>query len=151
MPGKILVAYASKTNATAQHAGAIAGSLTAAGREVDIVNLMEREKIDVTAYDAVIIGSGIRIGRWYGPARRLLKREELAGKRVALFTACCMMMDASKEEAARRDYIDKIAEKFNLKIVSGRAFAGIMPRAKGRGLVDTAASREWGERLAGLL
>lgn len=148
MPGKILVAYASKTNATAQHASAIAGALKAAGRDVDIVDLREIGKPELAGYEAFVIGSGIRMGRWYGPARRLLKNKELAGKRIALFAACCMVMDASKKDVARRDYVEKIANKFKLKMVSGRAFVGMLPRAKGDKFIDTTASQRWGRELA---
>ncbi|MFO7619048.1 MAG: flavodoxin domain-containing protein [Thermoplasmata archaeon] len=160
MPGKILVAYASKTNATAQHAGAVAGALKSVGRNVEIVNLREGGKPDLAGYDIVVIGSGIRIGRWYGPAKKLLKRKELVGKKVALFVACGMMAeDSSKQEEAVRDYIEKIAAKHNVKYACCRAFVGFMPDGKSMKLgsasdsnpVDTAASVEWGKELAKLL
>ncbi len=160
MSGKVLVAYASKTNATAQHAGAIAGALKGAGMNVDIVNLRESGKPDLAGYDAVIIGSGVRIGRWYGPAKRFLKGKELAGKKVALFVACGMLADdPSKEDEAVRDYIQKIAGKCNVKCLSCRAFVGFMPDGKSMKLgsagdsnpVDTIASGEWGMKLANIL
>ena len=160
MPGKILLAYASKTNATAQHAGAIAGYIKAAGRDVDIVNLREMGKPDLAGFDAIIIGSGVRIGRWDGAARKLLKRRELAGKKVALFVACGMLADdPSKMDEAVKEYIHKIADKYNVNAVSCRAFIGFMPDGKSMKLgsagdsnpVDTTASGEWGKELAKIL
>lgn len=154
MPGRILVAYASKSNATAIHAAAIAGALRGAGRDADMVDLREAGKPDLGPYSAVVVGSGVRIGRWYGPARRLLKRKELATKRVALFVACGMLAeDQSKCADAVRDYVDKVAAKRGLAPVSARAFPGHMPDGKSMKLgraegLDTGASAAWGAELA---
>ncbi|MBU4032674.1 MAG: hypothetical protein KKH41_09375 [Candidatus Thermoplasmatota archaeon] len=131
------------------HAGAIAGSLKGAGRDVDIVNLRENRKPNLDRYDAVIIGSGVRIGRWYGPAKKFLKRKELAQKKIALFVACGTACDAEKRAEAVDDYVTKTAAKFGLKIVSGQAFAGPMPGNKKP--VNTETSEVWGRELAGLL
>ena len=138
----------------------MAGALKGAGRDVDIVDLRQTRKPDLAGCDAIVIGTGIRFGRWYGPARKLLKRKELAGKKIALFIACGMLAEDSKKcDLAVKNYIDSIAGKYGIKPVSARAFVGFMPDGKSLKLgsasgsrpMDTAASEEWGRELAEIL
>ena len=150
MPGKILIAYASKSNAAAQHAGAIAGALRAAGREVDILNLREARKPSLEGYGAVIIGSGVRMGRWYGPAKRLLKRKELASVKVALFVACATACDKSKRQFAADQYVEPMRSRYGIDFVSGIALPGHMPGVKGEAL-KTSSSQRWARELADIL
>lgn len=151
MSDRILIAYASKTNAAALHAGAIAGVLKGAGREVDLVNLRETRKPELDRYDGVVIGSGVRIGRWYGPARRLLKRKELDTMKIALFVACGMACDEDKVNEAVEKLIVPMASKYGLKVLSSQAFAGLMPGDKNVAPLNTEASMKWGSELASLL
>ena len=160
MPGRILIAYASRTNATAQHAGAIAGSLRGLGREIDIVDLRKSGKTDLRDYDSIVVGPGVRFGRWCGPAKKLLKSKALAGKKIAIFVACGMLADDPKKSGeAVKNYIDFFAEKYGVKAISTRAFVGFMPDGKsiklgsasGSRPVDTARSEVWGRELAEVL
>jgi menaquinone-dependent protoporphyrinogen oxidase len=160
MSGKILIAFASKTNATAQHAGAIAGSLKGLGRDIDIIDLRQTGKPSLDGYDSIVIGSGVRFGRWYGPARKMLKRRELAGKKIALFISCGVLADEpAKCDEAVRNYIDAIAGKYGIKPISSCAFVGFMPDGKSMKLgsasdsrpVDISKSEEWGRELAKIL
>jgi menaquinone-dependent protoporphyrinogen oxidase len=124
--------------------------LKGADRDVDIVNLRETRKPDLGKYGAVVIGSGVRLGRWYGPAKKLLKRKELASKKVALFVACGMACEKAKREEAMFNYIAPMAAKHALNPVSMRAFPGSLP-GKAGGPVSTSGSEAWGRELAGLL
>jgi menaquinone-dependent protoporphyrinogen oxidase len=71
---KLLVAYASKHEATAEIADAIAHEIRAAGLEADI---MEAGAVrDLDAYAGVVLGSAVYMKRWRPSARRLLHRLE---------------------------------------------------------------------------
>ena len=73
---KSLVAYATKGGVTAESAQIIAEVLEKQFKhEVDVVNLEEHKSPDITPYDNVFIGSGIRAGQWYGRAKKMLKND----------------------------------------------------------------------------
>ncbi len=87
MSKKVLVAYGSKYGATAEIAGRIGEVLSAAGFAVDVLSA---EKVqDLTAYDAVVLGSAVYAGSWRKEAARLLTSQEqaLAGRPVWLFSS----------------------------------------------------------------
>lgn len=71
---KVLVAYGSKHGATAEIAAAVADELTRRGLVADLVEAGAAG--DVTAYDAVVLGSAVYMRHWQPSARRLLRRLE---------------------------------------------------------------------------
>lgn len=83
---KILVAYASKHQSTAEIAEVIAGVMRAQGLDVECV---EAAEASAGPYDAVVLGSGVYIGRWLKHARAFLKanRDELAAKPLWIFSS----------------------------------------------------------------
>ena len=69
---RVLVAYGSKMEGTAEIAGRVAEGLRARGHEVV---LTPAGKVPRSAsYDAVVVGSGLYAGRWRREAVRLVKR-----------------------------------------------------------------------------
>ena len=82
---KVLVAYVSGFGTTAGVAKEIADVL---GRQhmVDLQTLSSVHSLD--RYDAVVIGSSLRAGRWLGAMNKFLTRfrEPLSRKPVAIFT-----------------------------------------------------------------
>jgi menaquinone-dependent protoporphyrinogen oxidase len=84
----ILVTYASKHNSTAEIAKAIGEVLQQTNAaQVDILPVEEVK--DITAYDAVILGSGVYAGQWQSKAADFLKAKEteLAQRAVWLFSS----------------------------------------------------------------
>jgi menaquinone-dependent protoporphyrinogen oxidase len=71
---KLLVAYASKHEATAEMAHAIGEELTAAGVAADVVEAGGVHGLD--GYDGVVLGSAVYMKHWRPSARRLLHRLE---------------------------------------------------------------------------
>jgi menaquinone-dependent protoporphyrinogen IX oxidase len=122
---KTLIAYETKGGATAKSASIIAEVLrNDHGHEVDIVNLRENRKPDISGYDNVIIGSGIRIGMWYGRAKRFLGTD-FKGKKVAVFLSSMRAGDPKQYEAARARYIDRVlSKKMKTEPVAAEAFGG---------------------------
>lgn len=84
---RVLVGVASKHGATTEIAEAIAEGL--AERGVDVTVQAAGEVEDVAAYDAVVLGSAVYVGRWLREARALVEREReaLAGRPVWLFSS----------------------------------------------------------------
>ena len=87
MDKRVLVAYATKYGATAEIAEKIGDVLQRAGLQVDV--LPADRVSDLSAYQAVVLGSAVYIGRWRKQATRFLKANEqtLAGIAVWLFSS----------------------------------------------------------------
>lgn len=83
---RVLVAYASRTGSTAAIADRIADVLRARGAVVDVSTVGSVESI--AAYDAVVIGSAIRLRRWLREAMAFLLQHDkgLRAIPVAFFT-----------------------------------------------------------------
>lgn len=83
----ILITYATKHGSTHEIAEALWGVLRADGFDVEIHEVEDVK--DISAYDAVVLGSAVYMGRWLAPARNFLRRhdKELAQKKVWLFSS----------------------------------------------------------------
>jgi menaquinone-dependent protoporphyrinogen oxidase len=87
MDKQVLVAYATKYGATAEIAEKIGEVLQQAGLQADV---LPADRVgDLSAYQAVVLGSAVHIGRWRKEAARFLKANEqtLAGRSVWLFSS----------------------------------------------------------------
>jgi menaquinone-dependent protoporphyrinogen oxidase len=151
MTGKVLVAFASRTGAAEGYASTIAGVLRKHGHEVDIWDLGRMGRPDPAGYDAVVVGSGIRMGRWYGPAKRLLRHKAMAGRPVAIYVACMTVAKEGGHDKAMADYVDRVAAKLpRLDIVDRAAFGGHyeMRGTHVEDARDPAKAEAWAEGLA---
>ena len=128
-PNKILVAYASKYGSTATVAEAIGQTFREEGAEVDV--LPAKQVKNIAQYNAVVIGSGVYMGKWLKDSMRLIKqnKEVLNKMPVAYFEVCLAVREDT--EANR-----KVAESYAIKAmalvksVDLGIFAGVMDRKK---------------------
>jgi len=72
-PPHVLIAYASRHEATAEIAAAIAGEIGAAGCTATVREA--RSVADLADVDAAIVGSALYLGRWDDSSLDLLRRE----------------------------------------------------------------------------
>ena len=124
-PNKTLIAYVTKQGATEQSAIKIADILHSKYElDVDLVNLEERKPLDLTWYQNIVIGSGVRAGKVYGKALKFLKND-LVSKKVAFFVSSAWAGTPGSYEDAKARFVDKTLAKY-LKIepVSTEAFGG---------------------------
>jgi menaquinone-dependent protoporphyrinogen oxidase len=166
---RVLVAYGSKHGGTAAIAAAIGKVLAAQGCEIDVVPAREVDHPD--AYDAVVLGSGVYVGRWQGDAMNVLKRHErtLASRPTWLFSSGPTGGTEAAEAIVRRVQADPTGEP-PVKEVAKRAerigarghatfggwitpemggiFARWMPRGDWR---DFAVIERWAAGIAGAL
>jgi menaquinone-dependent protoporphyrinogen oxidase len=105
MKSKVLVAYASKLGSTGGVARAIGEELTARGNVVDIK--MVKDVRDISSYDAVLLGSAVRMGRWLPEAVAFLEQnaDSLGTKTVSFFTVCMTMQEDTPENRLRAEDI----------------------------------------------
>ena len=86
MKSETLIIYASKHGATAEVANKIGELLSDSGIQTDVLDV--RDKIDLSIYKNVILGSAVYIGQWQKKAAKFLKDNEkaLADKNLWLFS-----------------------------------------------------------------
>jgi menaquinone-dependent protoporphyrinogen oxidase len=126
---KALIAYGTRYGAAANTSEEIAKVLSQQGIDTKVVDLKQEKIKDITAYDLVIVGSGIQINRWTSEPEDFLKKHQkaLATKKRALFV-CCGSASPDKPEAAseaKRKYLTEKAAKYNLQPIAMGLFGGV--------------------------
>ena len=123
---RILVAYASGYGATAEVAKEIARLLGEAhaveAHPLGMVRTLE-------AYDAVILGSSLRAGRWLGGMTRFLRRfrEDLPAKRVAIFAVALTARTLDGSRRVLAESLPPLLARYPaLRPVSTQAFGGVL-------------------------
>jgi menaquinone-dependent protoporphyrinogen oxidase len=101
--GRILAAYATQSGTTSEVAQAIGQSLRSKGAAVDVKPVKSATSLE--GYCAVVVGSGIRYGRWLPAAVEFVKnnRARLSQIPTAFFTVHILNIDDSPASQARRE------------------------------------------------
>lgn len=88
MAKKVLITYSSRTGFTQGVAEMIAKTLTGDVLDVDVIPMKDVQNL--TAYQAVIAGSGIQAGAWLPEAMDFIykHKQELSKKQFAAFLVC---------------------------------------------------------------
>lgn len=157
MNNRILVTYATRAGSTVGVASAIAETLGQRGFAVDVKPV--KEKPTLTGYQAVILGSAIRMGQWLPEMKDYIKSNQAAlGKLpVALFTVHMSHVgDDETSRSARQAYVAPIHAL--LTPADEAFFAGkmdfntlsfmdrlIMQAIKGKGSSEAEDLRDWGK------
>lgn len=125
MTKKVLVTYATRFNSTAGVAEEISKTLAEQGFQVDL-RLMEGN-IDLSGYQAVVIGSAVQSGAWLPEAVDFVtrNREKLGKMPVAYFLVCMM---ATKQDAQSRNFVTGFLEPVRqlVKPVAEGRFTGAL-------------------------
>ena len=106
---KVLVTYASKYGSTGSVAQAIAGQLRRRGVAADVRPV--HEVTDLSAYDAFVVGSAIRMGRWLSPAVEFVEThaDTLRQAPTSFFTVHMLNTDDSEDSRqARAAYVEPV-------------------------------------------
>ena len=125
---KILVAYATAAGSTAEVAEAIGETLRGEGAQVEVKQA--KTVADITGYDAVVLGSGVRASRIYGEAIKFIQtnQDALSKIPVAYFVVCMTMQEDT--EACRlqaQEFADQmIAAAPSVQPVDTGLFGGLM-------------------------
>ncbi|MCX8061683.1 MAG: flavodoxin domain-containing protein [Anaerolineales bacterium] len=119
----ILITYATRAGSTAEIAVAIGETLAGRGFGVDVKPVKANPALD--GYDAVILGSAVRMGNWLPEMVDFVKRNQIALGQlpVALFTVHMLNLGADEtSHAARLAYLNSVRPL--LKPVDEAFFAG---------------------------
>jgi menaquinone-dependent protoporphyrinogen oxidase len=129
---KILIAYATAAGSTGEVAEAIGKTLRGQGATVDVCRAKQVE--DVSGYDAVVLGTGVRAGRTYAEAGRFLAAHQpaLSQVPVAGFVVCLSVRDSAGPGCPEAEgYLDALfAQAPGIELVSKGLFAGAVDYAK---------------------
>lgn len=122
---KILVVYASKTGCTQGVAEEIGKTLVDLGAEVDVEPATLG--LDAAAYDAVVVGSGVRAGSWHGSAMKWVTANAETLRRIptAFYTTGLTIATEPEKAEEVRSYTDKLIEESGVSPVDVGLFAGI--------------------------
>lgn len=126
---KVLVAYASKAGSTAGVAEAIGQTISATGAAVDVLQMKHVK--DLSAYQAVILGSAIRMGQWLPEAVKFVEANQAALRQapLAYFLVCMTLKDDTAENRSTVSaYLDPVRKIVEPKAVG--TFAGQMDYSK---------------------
>ena len=124
MNSKILVSYYTKGGASEQYAKIISETLKENGLENNISNLADNIP-DISTYDTIILGTGVRMFRVYRRWNKVLKQKTLNDKNLFLFLSSGTA--AEEPEKAVEKYLDPLVKKYELKPKLIVSFPGKMP------------------------
>lgn len=107
---RVLIVPASRHGGTAEIGRAMATALRARGLDVDVSQ--PEHMFDLTPYGAAIIGSGLYLGDWLGPARAFVDDHREALRRLPcwLFSSG-PLGEAAPEEPISDDLVDYLLDE----------------------------------------
>ena len=149
-PKKVLIAYETKGGATEESARKIAEVLRSKYQlEVDLVDLKEQNVPELSQYNALVVGGGVRGGRVYSKVLKFLKND-FGGKQVAFFVSSSWAGTPGSYEKAKAKFVENTLAKYpNIEAVSTEAFGGRIRYFKKTMLdnTDPAKVEAWAEEL----
>jgi menaquinone-dependent protoporphyrinogen oxidase len=133
MAKKVLIVYGTRYGATESTSEEIAKVLQGEGLEVRVVNAKKEKVKDISAYDLIVVGSGLQMGKWTGEPESFLNQfqKELASKKLAIFVSSAAQALSEYEkktediENARKQNLDAKAAKYSLKPISMVTLGGV--------------------------
>ena len=118
---KTLIVYGTRYGTAAEIAEEIGKVIENEGIEVDLIDSRDIKNYDISSYDMVIVGSGIKIGKWTKGSLKFLEDNKftLSNKKVALFVTCGAANMEETIAEGQEKYLDEVA----LKYLSGKPVA----------------------------
>lgn len=130
---KALIVYGTRYGATAGTSDEIAKVLREEGFDVRVSNAKKEKIEDISDFQLVIVGSGMRMGKWTDEADDFLKKfqKELGQRKLAIFVST--MKTVSEREGKTYDVAkmhkvaleDKVAQ-YNLHPIALGFFGGVL-------------------------
>jgi menaquinone-dependent protoporphyrinogen oxidase len=150
MSYRILVAYASKLGSTGEIAAEIGKTLSANGLSVDVRPMQENLPLD--GYQALVLGSAVRVGNWLPEAVAFVEANRQALRRVPVALFSVHITNQGDDQQSRRNrrafldqvrpLVDPVEEVFFAGKFDRRGAAELMPGLLAR-LVPTMDFRKW--------
>jgi menaquinone-dependent protoporphyrinogen IX oxidase len=144
---KTLIAYATRGGTTEEYAKAISSVLKDEFKmQADLVNLKKSRNPDLTQYQNIIVGAGIKMFKMHKEGAEFLEKKNFGDKNVGIFLSSLVPRD----EAIKK-YVDVILQKnTTLKPIAVEVFGGRM-RMFGRtsqDMTDIEKAKEWTRKIS---
>jgi menaquinone-dependent protoporphyrinogen oxidase len=130
---KTLVVYGTRYGATTGTSEEIAKMLRENGFDVTVINAKKEKIKDISEYELIIVGSGMRMGKWTHEADNFLKKfqKELKQKKLAIFVST--MKTVSEREGKtddvakmRKTALEEKVTEYNLHPIALGFFGGVL-------------------------
>lgn len=124
----VLIVFASRFGSTDEIAHEIAEELEKHEIITEVLNLKDGKSIpSLDEFDGIIVGSGVKMGRWTKEASNFLKgnHNSLNSKILGLFVSSGEAANPKTHDGAREKYLEKIMERTGVKADMAEAFGGI--------------------------
>lgn len=113
-----LIVFGTRYGATASTSEEIARVLREEGFDVRVMNAKKEKLNDISGYELIIVGSGMKINRWTKEPEQFLNKfkNELSTKKVAIFVSSGIQTILEHEEnteaieKAQRTYLEEKAD-----------------------------------------
>ncbi len=121
MPNHILIVYSSRHGSTSEIAQEIADTIEREETLVDLIDLRDKSKWpnenDLKEYSGIIIGSGIKYGKWTKEGFNFLKKfkDILNQKPLGVFISSGEASNPRTYEQAKEKYLDNVLLKIGIK------------------------------------
>lgn len=136
---KALIVFGSRYGSSTEIAEEIGKTMENEGANVDLVNLRKNKVDNIVNYDLIIVGSGIKMGKWTKEPLKFLNKNKstLQDKKVALFVSCGAPLSGKKKmDEAMKLYLEKVAnENLSGEPVSMGLFGGVFDPDANNGLM----------------
>ena len=135
---KTLIVYATRYGATALTSQEIAKILCIENFEVKVVDAKKEEIKDISEFKLVIVGGGLKMGKWTRESDNFLKnfQKELAQKKVAIFVSSAMKSLFERQgktedlNKIKKSHLEEEALKYNLHPLALGLFGGVWDKNK---------------------
>lgn len=135
---KALIAYSTRYGATSGTAEEIAKILRQDNFDVHVVDLKKETIKDLSDFDLIVVGGGLKMGRWTGESDAFLKsfQKDLTQKKVAIFVSSAVKSLYEREgktedlQKFKKQYLEDRALKYNLHPIALGLFGGVMDKNK---------------------
>ncbi|MGB9937312.1 MAG: flavodoxin domain-containing protein [Methanobacterium sp.] len=113
---KALVVYGTRYGTAIEIAEEISHVLKDEGVETDLKDARKLKNYDINSYDLVVVGSGIKIGKWTKASLKFLKdnKSVLKDKKVALFVTCGAANLPETVNEGQEKYLEDVAREYLL-------------------------------------
>jgi len=141
MPKNVLIAYGSRYGCTEEVAIEIGKTLETAGITTKIINLgglKESEIPSIENFDGVIVGSGIKVGKWTNEADLFIDINKDRFKDTIFGMFACAGFVANDPEKSKEMYVEEKIQKLGLTPDFYDVFGGVfdLSRKSKAGFMD---------------
>jgi menaquinone-dependent protoporphyrinogen oxidase len=111
---KGLVVYGTRYGTAKEIAEEISRTLKDENVDVKLFNAKKIRDHDISSYDLIIVGSGIKMGKWTKESKNFLKKNKniLSNKKIALFVSCGAANKEKSMAEGQDKYLDNISKEY---------------------------------------